>query len=518
MSSPAQPSIASNGRATTTAGPSIAIVGAGFGGVGMAIRLKQAGFGNLTIFDRAAGVGGVWRDNTYPGAACDVPSPLYSYSFAPNQDWPNRYSEQPAILDYIEGCVERFGLGPHLRLNATVERAAFDEATGRWRLEVGGQVHEADVLIPACGQLSEPAYPSIDGIDRFAGEAFHSARWNHDIDLTGKRVAVVGTGASAIQFIPRIAPQVAQLTVYQRSAPYIMPRLQAHYSERHHKLFRALPLIQRAERLGWFAFGEIGTAGMVKGAWITAPFKKLCLRYLERQVADPQLRRILTPDYEFGCKRVLFSENYYEAVSRPNVEVIPEGVREVTASGLVSATSGVERDADVIIYGTGFRTKDFVAPMEVRGLGGRELNEAWAGGERAHLGLTVSGFPNMFLTYGPNTNLGAGSIIYMIESQASYVVDALQRLAARGGGYLDVREDALDAFDREVQERLSGTVWQTGCESWYVDENGRNANNWPAQVVEYRRRTRQLDPADFRFVAPNPAPGAARELAGAAGD
>ncbi|WP_320671257.1 flavin-containing monooxygenase [Patulibacter defluvii] len=518
MSTTSAPSNASAGRATPTGGPSIAIVGAGFGGIGMAIRLKQAGFGDLAIFDRAAGVGGVWRDNTYPGAACDVPSPLYSYSFAPNQEWPNRYSEQPAILDYIESCVDRFGLRPHLRLNATVERVAFDETVGRWRLEVDGRVHEADVLIPACGQLSEPAYPSIEGIERFTGEAFHSARWDHDVDLRGKRVAVVGSGASAIQFVPRIAPDVEQLTVYQRSAPYIIPRMQTAYTARHHRIFRMLPWIQRAERFGWFAFGEIGTAGMVKGEWITAPFKQLALAYLKRKVADPELRRILTPNYAFGCKRVLFSENYYDAMVRPNVEVIPRSVREVTATGLVDA-DGVERPADAIIYGTGFRTKDFVAPMEVRGLGGRELNEAWASGERAHLGVTVSGFPNMFLTYGPNTNLGAGSIIYMIESQANYVIDALQRLSARGGGYLDVREEALDAFDREVQTRLSGTVWQTGCHSWYVDEHGRNANNWPAQVVEYRRRTRQIDPDDYRFVAPNPGPAAAeRALAGATGD
>lgn len=485
--------------------PSIAIIGAGFGGIGVAIRLAQAGFRNVRIFDRADGVGGVWRDNTYPGAACDVPSPLYSYSFAPNHEWPNRYSEQPAILEYIDGCVDRFGLRDRLQLSTTVERAVFDDAEGRWRLETDRGAFDADVLIPACGQLSEPAYPAIDGIDRFTGTAFHSARWRHDVDLSGKHVAVVGTGASAIQFIPRIAPQVERLTVYQRSAPYILPRFQTTYAGRHHRLFARLPILQKLERLGWFAFGEAGTYGMVRHPITSEPFRRWCLRHLHSKVADDELRRILTPDYAFGCKRVLFSENYYDAMVRPNVDVVPESVREVTATGLVS-TSGVERPADVIIYGTGFRSKDFVAPMEIVGRGGRELNAEWAAGERAHLGITVSGFPNMFLVYGPNTNLGSGSIVYVIESQANYVVDALQRLAARGGGWMDVRPEVLESFDRETQERLSRTVWQTGCESWYVDANGRNANNWPAQVLEYRRRTRQVDPADFTWVAPTTAP------------
>ena len=485
--------------------PRVAIIGAGFAGVGMAIRLRESGIEDLTIYEKGDTVGGVWRENTYPGAACDVASHLYSFSFEPTREWSRRFSPQPDILAYLEGCVRRHRLGPHLRLGTEIESAEFDEPRGRWRLRTtAGETDEVDVLVTACGQLSRPALPAIPGLDRFTGTAFHSAQWDHSFDMTAKRVAVIGTGASAIQFVPEIARRAGQLHVFQRSAPWVIPKLDAPYGTGHRRLFRWIPLWPLVARAGWFLYMELATVGLTRAPWLVRPLAHASRSMLRRQVHDPEVRARLTPDYAIGCKRVLISSDYYRAMARGNVEVVTEAVREITADAVVTA-DGVERRVDAIVYGTGFTANEFLAPIRIRGLGGRVLEDVWRDGAEAYLGLSVSGFPNLFIMYGPNTNLGAGSIIHMLESQMNWVVGAVQQMVRRPGVALDLRDSVQSAFDREVQERLRGSVWQSGCTSWYRTPSGRVVNNWPGMMSEYRRRTRTFVPAIYRTIAPRPA-------------
>ncbi len=476
--------------------PSVAIIGAGFGGIGLAMTLKRAGIDSFTILEKAEGIGGVWRDNTYPGAACDVPSHLYSFSFEPNPDWSRVYSPQSEILSYLERCVEEYGIGPKLRLGVEVERADFDEESGRWRIETGGgETVEADVLVSACGQLSRPALSRIPGADRFEGPIFHTARWDHDVELDGKRVAVIGTGASTIQVVPAIASRVEQLDVYQRSAPYVIPKKDRAYRPWERALFRVFPPARWAQRFRqWLAF-EIFVSAFNQFRPVAKLGIRMHERHLDDQVSDPALKEALNPDHVLGCKRVLISGDYYEALDRPNVELTIGGVRELSQSGVVGA-DGTERPADVVVLSTGFESTRFLAPMEIRGRGGVELNEAWGDGANAYLGMTVTGFPNLFIMYGPNTNLGSGSIIFQLESQMRYILDAVRKLRSRAGS-LSVRPEVQASFDREIQDRLSTSVWQTGCSNWYIDENGRNTNNWPGFTLEYRRRTRRLDLDDY---------------------
>jgi cation diffusion facilitator CzcD-associated flavoprotein CzcO/dienelactone hydrolase len=484
--------------------PSVAVIGSGFAGVGMGIRLKQSGFDDFTIFEKADRVGGVWRENTYPGAACDVASHLYSFSFEPSHDWSRRFSPQPDILAYLERCVRRHGLAPHLRFGTEIASADFDEQSRRWRLRTAaGETVEVDVLITACGQLSRPSFPSIPGIERFAGTAFHSAQWDHSYDMTGRRVAVIGTGASAIQFVPEIAWRVEQLHLFQRSAPWVVPKFDAPYRGGHRRIFRWLPLWPLVARAGWFLYMELATVGLTRARWIVAPLRLASRTMLRLQVRDPAVRARLTPDYEMGCKRVLISSDYYRAMARRNVEVVTEAVREVTRDGVVTA-DGVERPVDAIVYGTGFTANAFLAPIRIRGLGGLSLDHAWRDGAEAYLGLSVSGFPNLFIMYGPNTNLGAGSIIHMLESQMTWVLGALREMSRRPGAALDVDDSVQSAFDREVQGRLRTSVWQSGCTSWYRTRSGRVVNNWPGLMTEYRRRTRRFETGVYRVVASHP--------------
>ena len=493
-----RPSIALNGSSNggSPTAPSVAIIGAGFGGIGLAITLKKAGIDSLTIFEKAEGVGGVWRHNTYPGAACDVPSHLYSFSFEPNPDWSRRFSPQPEILDYLERCVEKYGLGQNLRLGTEVSRAEFDDDSGKWRIETdGGETLEADVLVSACGQLSRPAMTRIEGAERFRGPIFHTASWDHDVEIDGKRVAVIGTGASTIQVVPAIAGRVAQLDVYQRSAPYVIPKKDRAYTPWERRLFRWFPPARRLARFTqWLTF-EIFISAFNQFRGMGRIAVRMFEHNLDDQVSNPELKRALTPDHVLGCKRVLISPDYYSTLERPNVELVTQGVRELTKSGVV-AEDGSERPADVIVLSTGFESTQFLAPMEIRGHDGRDLNEAWREGANAYLGMTVAGFPNLFVMYGPNTNLGSGSIIFQLESQMAYIADAVERLR-RTGGVLSVRREVQQSFDSEMQSRLSTSVWQTGCHNWYIDEHGRNTNNWPGFTIEYRRRTRRLDPADY---------------------
>jgi cation diffusion facilitator CzcD-associated flavoprotein CzcO/acetyl esterase/lipase len=476
--------------------PSVAIIGAGFGGIGLAITLKKAGVRDLTILEKADGVGGVWRDNTYPGAACDVPSQLYSFSFEPNPNWSRRYSPQPEILEYLDGCVDRYGLRPNLRLGTEVAQAAFDEESAKWRIETeAGETIEADVLVSACGQLNRPALSRIPGAERFGGSIFHTARWDHDVELRDKRIAVIGTGASTIQVVPAIAGRVAQLDVYQRSAPYVIPKKDRPYRAWEKLLFRWFPPARLLARFNQWLFFEIFIAAFNQIRAVGKLGLRMSEKHLDEQVSDPELKRALTPDHVLGCKRVLISPDYYSTLERPNVELVSTGVRELTESGVV-AEDGTERPADVIVLSTGFESTRFLAPMEIRGRNGTDLNEVWREGANAYLGMTVAGFPNLFVMYGPNTNLGSGSIIFQLESQMAYIADAVERLR-RTGGLLSVRPDVQQSFDSEMQSRLSTSVWQTGCNNWYLDEHGRNTNNWPGFTLEYRRRTRRLDPADY---------------------
>lgn len=481
---------------------SVGIVGAGFGGVGMGITLRRAGLASFEIFERGDNVGGVWRANTYPGAACDVPSHLYSYSFAPGHRWSRRYAPQPEILRYLEECSRDFGITPHLRLGTEAVEASFDAARGRWALRTNdGESHRFDVLVTACGQLSDPAVPSLAGVEDFGGPAFHSAEWDHDVDLTGRRVAVIGTGASAIQFVPEIAPLAAETTIYQRSAPWVVPKMDRLYPEWERRIFERFPLRVAASRAGCFALVEYGTYGFTGHPWVGTPLKRLAERERRRVLGhDPELLADATPDYEMGCKRVLFSSDWYPTLVRPDVELVTDAIERVTSTGVVTA-DGTERPADVIVYGTGFRSHDFVAPMEIRGLDGAELNEVWADRPEAYLGTTVSGFPNMFVLYGPNTNHGSGSVPFTLESQFSYALDAISRIRDGGFRWIDLRPETQAAWRAEIAERSARTVWTSGgCSNWYVNGKGENTNNWPGPWLEYRRRTRRINPGDYRVA------------------
>ena len=476
--------------------PRIAIVGAGFGGIGLGITLKRAGIESFTVFEKGEGVGGVWRDNTYPGLTCDIPSHLYSFSFEPNPDWSRTYSPQWEILAYLERCVAKHGLDRKIRLETEVERADFDADSGRWRVVTAdGDQAEFDVLVSSCGQLSSPALSRIPGADRFKGPIFHTARWNHDVDLGGKRVAVIGTGASTIQVVPAIAAGVGQLDVYQRSAPYVLPKIDRPYRGWEKRLFGVFPPARLVVRFKQWLQYELFSSAFTRFKPLGQLAAGMAERNLTDQVNDPALRRVLTPSDIIGCKRVLVSSDYYATLERPHVELIPQGVRELTSNSVV-ADDGTEREADVVVLSTGFESHSFLAPMEVRGSDGRELSDVWRGGANAYLGMTVAGFPNLFVMYGPNTNLGAGSIITQLESQMAYIVDAVERLG-QTGGWLSVKPEVQESFDRTLQERLSDSVWLAGCSNWYVDEHGRDTNNWPGFTLEYRWRTRRLDPADY---------------------
>ncbi|MGH3433327.1 MAG: flavin-containing monooxygenase, partial [Thermocrispum sp.] len=460
--------------------PTVAIAGTGFGGLCMALELKRNGFDNVVLLERGDDIGGVWRENTYPGAACDIPSPYYSFSHEPNPAWSSRFSPQAEIQQYMRTLVDKHDLLPKIRFGAEVTSASFDDASGKWHLDVGGDTVTADVFVPATGQLSRPKMPDLPGIDTFAGPSFHSATWEHTVDLAGKRVAVVGTGASAVQFVPAIQPDVAELTVFQRSAPWILPRPEVIYRPWHHALFRRVPPVRLAERFGFWLLCEVISLGLVDAPWMRPPMSKIAERKLRKEVPDPELRAKLTPDYAAGCKRGLFSGDYLPAFSKPNVLLQTTAITGVEPGGVRTA-DGVLHEADVIIYGTGFRATEFLGPMAVHGVGGQKLADVWSDGAYAYKGISVPGFPNMFLMYGPNTNLGCGSIIYMLESQARYIVQAVRHLAGRPGRALDVKADVAAEFDDALQRKLDRSVW-TLCSSWYRNAAGRITNNWPGTV------------------------------------
>lgn len=481
---------------------SILIIGTGFGGLGMAIQLRKAGYRNLTLLEKANRVGGTWRDNTYPGAACDVQSHFYSYSFEPKHDWSRKFGLQSEILGYMEHCVEKYGLGEHIRFNAEVSAAEFDQRRNCWTVTLtSGETLTARILITATGQLNQPARPRIAGLDRFEGELFHSARWDHDYDLTGKRVAVIGTGASAIQFVPEIARQVKTLNLFQRSAAWVLPKPDRPFRPWEQWLFSKLPVWDRIYRYLIYWKNESRALAFTRFHGLLEVFARQARQEAKKRVTDPDKLRKLIPDYQIGCKRILISNDWYPAINQSNVNLVTDAIREIAPDGVVTA-DGEHYPVDAIILATGFRATEFLSPISISGRNGKNLNEAWKDGAVAFKGITVSGFPNMFMLYGPNTNLAHNSILYMLESQFRYVLDCLKALDKYPGAAMDVREDRQERFSQVVQSGLEGTVWDTGCMSWYLDENGKNTVNWPGFTFTYRFATRHADTADYQFLNP----------------
>jgi cation diffusion facilitator CzcD-associated flavoprotein CzcO len=474
----------------------IGIVGAGFGGIGLAILLKRAGFSAITLFERGPAVGGTWRDNTYPGAACDVQSHLYSYSFAPRAAWSQRYSGQAEILAYIQGVADRFGVTPLVRLGTAVTGARFDDAAAIWRVETSdGRITEFDVFIPAVGLLSRPVTPDFPGFADFQGAAFHSAAWDHGVTLEGKRIAMIGSAASAVQIAPELAKIAARLTIFQRTANWLVPRNNRHFSAWRQRLFAHLPGYRLALRLYLYLYGEFLFDAFRTGSWRNALLKKMSLRHLEAQVSDPVLRAKLTPSFELGCKRVLFSDDFYPIFSKPHVALVTERIEAFEPTGIRTA-DGVLHEADVVVFATGFDARNTLQNVAITGRGGLDLQQRWHAGPEGYRGIGVPGFPNMFIMYGPNTNLGHNSIIVMLEAQSRYIVQCLERMVSANLTTLEVRDEANRAYNEKLQQALGAMVWSTGCGSWYAPE-GRITTNWYGSTLEYRRQMKQVDFGDF---------------------
>jgi cation diffusion facilitator CzcD-associated flavoprotein CzcO len=480
----------------------VAIVGAGFGGIAAAIELQRHGIGNVTILDRAPDLGGTWFYNSYPGCACDVPSHLYSFSYHQKRDWSRLCSPQQEIHDYLREVAQANGIEPLMHPNRNVTACSWDESASRWRIATAeGESYEADAIVLATGQLHQPQIPAIEGAETFAGHSFHSSRWDHDYSLYGKRVAVVGNGASAVQFVPQIVERVGRLTIFQRSGNWFLPRKNNRYPSAFKAAVRWVPGLQAYRRRFMFEYCEALTAAIRHPRTLGRLMALRSATFMRSQLRDPDVRRKAWPDYTFGCKRVLFSSDFLPALQRSNVELVTDAITRVTPAGIVTA-DGREHELDCIIWGTGFKTTQFMLPMDVHGTGGAVLAERWAGGAHAHLGITVPGFPNMFLMYGPNTNTSGGSIIFYEEMQARYIRLALEELRERGAGAIEVREDVAAASDRALQARFSGTAW-TQCDSWYRDERGRIIANWPGYMREYAEQTSSVEPGQYRFAPSN---------------
>jgi cation diffusion facilitator CzcD-associated flavoprotein CzcO len=492
----------------------VAVVGSGFGGLGAAVRLRREGVTDFVVLERASGVGGTWRDNSYPGCACDVPSHLYSFSFAPNPEWPRTFSGQEHIRAYLEHVTDLFGLRPHLRFDSEVKVMRWDDEKLHWEIETASGTLTADLVVSATGPLSDPKIPDVPGIDTFPGKVFHSARWDHDYELRGKRVAMIGTGASAIQIVPSIQPEVERLTLFQRTPPWVMPRMDRAISGAERWLHRRLPFTTKARRGLLWGIRELQVQAFTKRPEELGLVEKLAKRNIARAIKDPELRAKLTPDYRIGCKRILLSNTYYPALARPNVDVVASGLARIDGSTLVAA-DGTTTEADAIVFGTGFHVTDMPIAERVVGADGRTLAETWKDGMRSLRGATAAGFPNWMTIIGPNTGLGNSSMILMIESQLNYLADFVRQLDVLGGRVaLDARPAAVDAWNDRVQERMRRTVWNTGgCNSWYLDANGRNTTIWPGTTTEFRGATRRVDLAEYEVLRAPVAASPAQEKA-----
>ena len=490
------------------------VVGAGFAGLGTAIKLDESGFSDFLVVDKGDSVGGTWRDNTYPGAACDVPSQLYSFSFAPNPGWSRSFSPQPEIHAYLERTAEQAGVLDRFRFGVTVQDAAWDEEDALWRVSTNHGDIVADVVITGSGGLSEPKLPEIAGLDSFEGEIFHSARWNHDYDLSGKRVAVIGTGASSIQIVPEIARQVAHLDVYQRTAPWVMPRKDRPYRAIEKLGFRFVPFFQKAYRTGIYWGRECFVPGFVVNPNLAAPAKKLALKNIRDGITDPELRAAVTPDYQIGCKRILISNDYYPALDAPHVDLVTDGIAEVTPQGIVTQ-DGTAREVDAIIVATGFYTTEQPIAQHITGREGRTLADAWRdSGMTAYKGTTITGFPNLFQIVGPNTGLGHSSMVFIIESQIAYILSALQKMGERRIISVEPRPEAQHEWNVDLQQRMKRTVWSAGgCASWYIDSHGRNTTLWPRTTFKFRSLLSDFDLDQYVVTTHENAPAKRKEHA-----
>jgi cation diffusion facilitator CzcD-associated flavoprotein CzcO len=473
----------------------VAIIGAGAGGLGLAIRLTKARQRDFVIFEASDGVGGTWRANTYPGAACDVPSHLYSYSFALKPDWSKTYADQPEILQYFEECADRFGIRPHLCLHTRITGAYWDEGARRWHLSDGdGGTYDADVLVSAIGTFTTPFVPEIDGLSSFVGPCFHSARWEHQHDFAGRRVAVIGTGASAAQIVPELAKTAAAVHVYQRTPQWILPRSDKPFTEDEKRRFARNPIaIRRRRRAIYWAFEN--TIAFRHGDETAEQLKGLALSHIEYRIKDEELRAKLTPDYPFGCKRTLVCSDFYKALLRDNVELVTDRIEHVAADSIV--TSEKERPTDAIVLATGFEATEYLKGMEIVGVGGRRLHDDWSEVAHAYMGLTVSGYPNFFMLYGPNTNQGGNSIIVILEAQATYVLRALRAMRLHRAGAVDVRRDVMDAYNHELAGALAGTIWSDGCSSYFKNAQGKIATQLPQTSRWYVKRTRRFHMREY---------------------
>ncbi|MEU8822376.1 NAD(P)/FAD-dependent oxidoreductase [Streptomyces sp. NPDC048636] len=495
----------------------VAVIGSGFGGLGAAVRLRRAGITDFVVLERADAVGGTWRDNSYPGCACDVPSHLYSFSFAPNPDWPRNFSGQPHIRAYLERVADTFGLRPHLRFGAEVRSLRWDTAALHWEVETVRGSLTADVVVSATGPLSDPQIPDIPGLDGFPGKVFHSARWDHGFALRGKRIAMVGTGASAIQIVPAIQEQVGRLTLFQRTPPWVLPRMDRRISGVERWLHGRVPATRALRRGVLWGLRELQVGAFTKRPNELGLIERMAAAHMKRAVKDARLRAVLTPDYRIGCKRILLSNDYYPALTQPHVEVVDSGLTEVRGSTLVAA-DGTETEVDAIVFGTGFHVTDVPIAQRVTGVNGTTLAEEWKGGMEALRGSTAAGFPNFLTIIGPNTGLGNSSMILMIEAQLNYMADFMRQLDVLGGKVaLDARPSAVRAYNDMVQRRMERTVWNSGgCDSWYLD-NGRNTTLWPGTTSEFKKVTRRVDLAEYQVLRPAAVPAKATVSTAGAG-
>ncbi|MGQ0467810.1 MAG: flavin-containing monooxygenase [Sporichthyaceae bacterium] len=484
----------------------VLIVGAGFGGIAAAVELRRAGIADVAILDAADAIGGTWLWNTYPGAACDVPSPFYSYSWAKRSDWKHLCAEQPEILAYLQGEANRQGIADLVHLNARVSEASWDASSARWTVcAEDGRTWEGDALIVATGQLNQPKTLPLPGLESFEGHVFHSARWDHDYDFAGKRVAVIGNGPSAVQFVPSLAKAAGKLSIFQRSANWILPRRNRPYPKVIRDGVQRIPGVQNARRGFWFYYCELLTFCIRHPRLMGPPMEARSKAFMRLQMrgGSKELIRKSTPDYRFGCKRIVFTSHFLPALTRPNVDLVTDAITGVEPSGIRTA-DGQLHEIDCLIWGTGFSSNDFMFPMELYGRNGLSLRQVWADGAHAHLGMTVPGFPSMFVLYGPNTNTSGGSIIWYLEQQVRYVRQALELVRSRGAAAIEVRAEVEAASDRALQSQFAGTAWTAGCDSWYQDPNGRNVANWPGYMTQYRKAVRTLHADEFTLV-PRPA-------------
>lgn len=473
--------------------PRIAIIGSGFGGLCMGIQLREAGIESFTILEKADRLGGTWRDNTYSGAACDSPSFIYCYSFELKTDWSRKWAPQAEILDYMQHCARKYDVLRHVRFGTEITAARFDAEAGVWRLSTAaGEAIEAEVLVSGVGQLNRPAYPAIPGLDRFQGVTFHSARWQHEHDLRGKRVAVIGNAASAVQFVPPIASVVQRLSIFQRSANWMIPKNDRVYGEREKRLYARFPGLARLYRWWLWLTYELRFPFFRQNAFLNRLAGWVAEKSMRQQVSDPALQSVLVPDYPVGGKRMLISDDYYWTLGRDNVELVTSAIERVTEHAIVTR-DGRSHPADVLIVATGFQSTLFLAPMAIEGPDGRSLDDVWKGGAEAYLGISVAGSPNFFMLYGPNTNLGHNSIIFMLECQVHYILTCIRALADRDLAYIDVRPEVMRAYNQRLQAVLERTVWARTDKSWYKRADGRITNNWSGPTIAYWWRTRRAD-------------------------